>query len=135
MIEASVDLPAPFSPSSAIASPGRTSRLTSLRTVIGPYFLPMPRRDRPPTLRSDGSCGAVMTAALARSGRREDAPPAPLVSRMLVDEAGDVVLRRQRRVLKLLRRQLVALYERNCRLEAHATHLLRLLRGGDVEDA
>src|ERR1700733_12742590 len=135
MIEASVDLPAPFSPSSAIASPGRTSSLTSLRTVIGPYFLPMPRRERPPTLRSDGSCEAVMTAAPARSGRGGGAPPTPLVLRMLVDETRDVVLRRQRRVLKLLRRQLVALHQRDRRVEAHAAHLLRLLRGGDVEHA
>ena len=54
---------------------------------------------------------------------------------MLLDEAGDVVLRRQRRVLKLLGRQFVALYERDRRVEAHAAHLLRLLGGGNIEDA
>ena len=36
MMLETVDLPAPFSPSSATTSPGRTSKLASARTWIGP---------------------------------------------------------------------------------------------------
>src|SRR5437763_16276744 len=38
----SVDLPAPFSPTRAWASPGRRSRSTPLRAAVGPNDLRMP---------------------------------------------------------------------------------------------
>src|SRR6478735_2947448 len=82
----SVDLPAPFSPSSACTSPRRTSRSTlSLATIPGNRFV-MPRSSRTggsSAIRGD-SMGVGRLTSTVRSRRNEEGAPlgAPSVKRM-----------------------------------------------------
>src|SRR4030095_3416836 len=93
MMLETVDLPAPFSPSSATTSPGLTSKLASGSTWLGPELLQMPCRESTAgaALHSTGGLWAVMIYAECSSG-------------MGRDELLDVVLCRQRRVLQLFGR-------------------------------
>src|SRR3954466_10846983 len=81
-----VDLPAPFSPSSAWISPRRSWRSTASLAVSAPKRLVMPRSSRASSAAPDASVGVI---------RRQRTT----WSRLLL--AGDRVRRRDRSVLQL----------------------------------
>src|ERR671910_889247 len=106
MMLETVDLPAPFSPSRATSSPGRMSKPISCRTLTGPKLLVMPESTSPPV---SPELAALVIDGGPRSG-------------MLLDELLDVLLRRQRGVLQLVGRQLLAGNELDGRVDRKAAH-------------
>src|SRR2546423_14382415 len=88
----SVDLPAPFGPTSPIRARGGTTRLTSARTTSAPYDFVTPaatsepaRRDMRDDLQRLGGTGGRMKRDQSRIERRR-APPASLAAAHREDE-------------------------------------------------
>src|SRR5262245_37269143 len=67
MIFMSVDLPAPFSPSTAWISPGRTRRFTSSLALTAGYCLLMPRSSRRSGSSVAGGGGELMACLRVRA--------------------------------------------------------------------
>src|SRR5437764_9981929 len=80
----SVDLPAPLSPTSAITSPGRTSKSTSVRACTEPNDLSTPRSSR----RGVSATGGVFPITERRRRPIRAPPSKSILRRVLLAELG-----------------------------------------------